>query len=175
MDTAPIRCERFELVLFSLAFIDALLAGDVAAAARELDVRFPEGDWLPDAEHMLRFRRADLLRDPSVRPWIARAMVQPDRRMVGYVGFHGAPDADGIAEIGYTVFAGYRRLGFAHEAARGMMGWARGEHGVCRFRVSISPANEPSLALAAKLGFVQTGEQMDEIDGLELVFDLKVR
>lgn len=174
MDTAPIRCEHFELVLFSLEFIDALLAGDLTAAERELNVRFPAEDWLPHAEHMLRFRRADLLGDPSVQPWTARAMVLPDRRMAGYSGFHGAPDADGVAEMGYTVFAGYRRQGFAYEAARGMMDWARSERGVRRFRVSISPANEPSLAMAAKLGFSQTGEQMDEIDGLELVFDLQV-
>ena len=172
--TAPIRCERFELELFSLAVIDALLAGDLAPAERELDVRFPPENWLPDAGHMLRFRRADLLRDPDVWPWIARAMVLPDRRMAGYIGFHGAPDAGGIAELGYTVFSGYRRRGFAYEAARGMMNWAHTQHGIRLFRVSISPDNAPSLAMAAKLGFVQTGEQMDEIDGLELVFDVQV-
>ena len=174
IDTAPIRCERFELVLFSLAVIDALLAGDLASAERQLDVRFPPENWLPDAEHMLRFRRADVVRDPAAPPWIARAIVLPDRRVAGYIGFHGVPDADGIAELGYTVFAAYRRQEFAYEAARGMMDWARTEHGVRRFRVSISPGNAPSLAMAAKLGFVQTGEQMDEIDGLELVFDLQV-
>jgi RimJ/RimL family protein N-acetyltransferase len=173
MDTAPVRCERFELVLFSLEFIDALLAGDLAVAERELNVRFPAEDWLPYAVHMLRLRRADLLRDPSVRPWITRAMALPDRRMAGYIGFHGAPDADGIAEMGYTVFDGYRRQGLAYEAARAMMDWACTERGVRRFRVTISPANAPSLAMAAKLGFAQTGEQMDEIDGLELVFDLQ--
>ncbi len=173
-DTAPIRCAHFELVLFSLAVIDALLAGDLASAERELDVRFPPENWLPQAEHMLRFRRADLLRDPAARPWIARAMVLPERRVAGYIGFHGAPDADGIAELGYTVFADYRRQGLAYEAARGMMDWARTEHGVRRFRASVSPDNTPSLAMAAKLGFVQTGKQMDEIDGLELVFDLQV-
>jgi RimJ/RimL family protein N-acetyltransferase len=38
--------------------------------------------------------------------------------------------------------------------------------------VSISPDNAASLALAGKLGFVRTGEQMDDIDGLEYVFGL---
>jgi RimJ/RimL family protein N-acetyltransferase len=94
--------------------------------------------------------------------------------MAGCIGFHGAPNADGIAEMGYTVFTGFRRQGFAYEAARGMMDWARTERGVRRFRVSISPVNGPSLAMVAKLGFARTGEQVDEIDGLELVFDLQV-
>jgi RimJ/RimL family protein N-acetyltransferase len=53
-----------------------------------------------------------------------------------------------------------------------MMRWALGGHGITRFRVSIAPDNAPSLALAAKLGFQRTGEQMDPEDGLEYVFEL---
>ena len=34
------------------------------------------------------------------------------------------------------------------------------------------PDNAASLAIAAKLGFTQVGEQMDEVDGLEWVFRL---
>jgi len=51
------------------------------------------------------------------------------------------------------------------------MDWA-GTEGVRQFVVSIGPWNEPSLAIARKLGFTQTGEQWDEEDGLELVFEL---
>jgi L-amino acid N-acyltransferase YncA len=35
----------------------------------------------------------------------------------------------------------------------------------------MSPDNEPSLRLAQTFGFKQVGEQIDEIDGLELVFE----
>ena len=38
-------------------------------------------------------------------------------------------------------------------------------------RASISPDNEPSLALIRKAGFVEVGSQIDEIDGLELIFE----
>lgn len=90
--------------------------------------------------------------------------------MAGRVGFHGPPDDDGMVEMGYAVFERYRRRGYAFESAAGMMAWARGR-GVRRFRLSIAPTNEPSLALAAKLGFSRNGEQMDEFDGLELIFE----
>ena len=60
---------------------------------------------------------------------------------------------------------------YATEAAAALMGWAEGQ-GVRRFVVSVAPGNEPSLAIVRKLGFVQTGEQWDEEDGLELVFEL---
>lgn len=173
-DVPAIRCERFELVLLSLAHLNALLAGETANVAQDLDVRLPDGDWIADAAQGFAFRRDDMLRDPSAAPWMARLVVLPDRSVAGYVNFHGPPDADGVAELGYTVFEAYRRQGIAWSAARCMMRWAREEHGVRRFRVSISPDNAASLALAEKLGFVRTGEQMDDIDGLEYVFELTV-
>jgi [ribosomal protein S5]-alanine N-acetyltransferase len=52
-----------------------------------------------------------------------------------------------------------------------MMRWARDEQGVDAFRVSIGPDNHPSLEMAEKMGFIEIGTQMDEIDGLEIVFE----
>ncbi len=42
-------------------------------------------------------------------------------------------------------------------------------------RASVSPENAASLGTIAPFGFVQVGEQMDEIDGLELIFERPVR
>src|SRR5207237_8332173 len=95
----------------------------------------------------------------------------PTRVMVGRFNFHGPPE-NGAAEVGYTIQPEHRRRGYATEATAAMLDWARAEHGVRRFIASISPDNEPSLRLARHLGFVQIGEQMDEEDGLELVFEL---
>lgn len=92
--------------------------------------------------------------------------------MIGHAGFHGPPEVIGRAEIGYTVMPEFRRRGFAQEAADGLMRWARREHGIERFFVSISPENAASLAMAARMGFKKVGEQIDEEDGLEYVFEL---
>jgi [ribosomal protein S5]-alanine N-acetyltransferase len=51
-----------------------------------------------------------------------------------------------------------------------MFDWAMAQ-GVHRFVASISPDNKASLSLAAKLGFERVGEQIDDIDGLEYVFE----
>jgi [ribosomal protein S5]-alanine N-acetyltransferase len=56
-----------------------------------------------------------------------------------------------------------------------MMTWAEREHGVTNFFVAISPDNAASLAMAVRLGFIRVGEQMDEEEGLEYVFELAVR
>lgn len=49
--------------------------------------------------------------------------------------------------------------------------WARREHRVTRFRASVAPDNARSQNLIHKLGFVKIGEQWDEEDGLEWVFE----
>ena len=50
--------------------------------------------------------------------------------------------------------------------------WAIENHGIRRFRAAVAPDNERSRNLILKLGFRQTGEQWDEVDGLELVYEL---
>jgi RimJ/RimL family protein N-acetyltransferase len=130
-------------------------------------------DW-PDAHdaRFLRLRQGQLARDPSLDAWLVRGMVlrsDAGRRMIGHVGYHGPP-LDGFVEIGYTVFADMRRQGYATEAVQGLIDHAA-EKGVPRIRLSIAPGNEASLALARKLGFERVGEQIDEEDGLEYVFE----
>jgi [ribosomal protein S5]-alanine N-acetyltransferase len=38
----------------------------------------------------------------------------------------------------------------------------------------VAPHNAPSLALIRSFGFRQTGDRIDEIDGLELVFERRL-
>lgn len=164
---------RLELVSLSPPFLDNLLGGRVFIAEGIGGFPLPR-DW-PDetAEKLLRLRFDQMRNDPGMQEWLLRAMVlrTSGRAMVGYIGFHGPP-RDGSVQLGYTVLANYRRRGFAQEAAEAMMDWAGQEHSVRRFIVAISPDNDASLAMAEKLGFKRTGEQMDEDDGLEYVFEL---
>jgi RimJ/RimL family protein N-acetyltransferase len=173
MDVPPIRSERLELVSMSPAFLELVLGGARDEAARALGVPLPEA-WPGDGESTLRRRRHQMAADEGTQPWLLRAIVrrEPEPEMVGHINFHGPPDAEGIAEIGYSVLPAHRRRGYATEAVRAMLDWATREHGVHRFRASVSPENAPSLAVVRRLGFTRTGEQWDEEDGLELVFDL---
>ena len=93
------------------------------------------------------------------------------RRVVGSIGFHGPPDAQGRLEVGYSVDPPFRRRGYASESVKALFDWAHREHGITRFVASISPDNAASLNLTAAYGFSKVGEQMDEIDGLEYVFE----
>jgi RimJ/RimL family protein N-acetyltransferase len=160
-----------------------LAAGRMAATERRLRVRLPE-EFARRAHGLLVVRLRDIERDPHARPWLLRLIVLRDaasatgdtgghrRAAVGMVGFHGAPDAQGRAEVGYEVFAPFRRRGYAREAVVGLLDWAARRHGVGRFVAAIAPENEPSMRLALGLGFHQVGAQVDP-EGLEFVYELQ--
>jgi RimJ/RimL family protein N-acetyltransferase len=169
---------EIELRLLDAETMLALAEGRHEDAERALGVHVPR-DW-PD-EHDARFLRlrAGQLSDGSSDPeWSVRAVVGGDE-LVGHAGFHGPPGVNGpslpnAVEIGYTIFPQHRRRGYAQQAARELIAHAR-EKGVAQVIASIAPDNDPSLAIVRKLGFEQTGEQWDDEDGLELVFQLELR
>ena len=173
-DIPPIRTERLELRAMSVAFMRALVAGDMRTAEAEIGAVVPD-DFPEHLDHFLQFRLAQLEEDPSIRPWLGRVMVMNEDgedRAIGSIGFHGPPDADGRVEVGYRVDEAHRRRGLASELVAAMFDWARREHGIHRFRASVAPDNAASQAVIARFGFHQTGVQWDDIDGEELVFDL---
>ena len=159
-------------------FMGAVLGGRHAEAQEELGAALPAGAIDPAVERFLSRRIEQLRTDPDAQKWLARAMVlrEGGREMIGNAGFHGEPGVNSASapdalEIGYGVLLDHRRQGYASEAVEGLLGWARGE-GIHHFVASVSPDNEPSLAIIRKLGFVRTGEHIDPEDGLEHVFEL---
>ena len=179
VDVPSIRSRRLELVSLSRAVVEALLRSSAEEAQSLLGADIPTG-WPDEYDaRFLRLRRKQLSLEPDTQRWLIRALVRtgPEKVMIGHAGFHGPPGANGLkagdaVEIGYTVFPAFRGRGYATEAAAALLDWARSEHEIRHFIASVAPANAPSLAIVRKLGFVQTGDQWDEEDGLELVFEL---
>jgi len=165
--------DRLDLHPLPLTVIDAVLEGDLARARTLVPYDVTDVTFATDGQ-VLRFRQVQLRADLTELPWLYRAAVlRGTREVVARGGFHAPPDADGTVEIGYSVQPTWRRQGLATEIATGLIGWAR-EQGATRCLASTSPDNVASQAVLARLGFVRTGEQMDEIDGLEWVFTLEL-
>jgi RimJ/RimL family protein N-acetyltransferase len=173
-----IQSDRLDLVWLSPELIEALLAGRREEAERTASFVVP-ADWPDDHDaRFLAFRLKQAREDPTQSPWLVRAMVLrgPERLMIGNIGFHGAPGrnarkAPDALEVGYRVFAEHRRRGYATEAVRALLDWARAQ-GIDRFVASVGPENEPSLAIVRQLGFREVGRHWDDEDGEELEFEL---
>jgi ribosomal-protein-alanine N-acetyltransferase len=176
VDVPPIRSSRLDLVSMSPAVLESLLDGRRGEAEMTLGFDLPV-DWPGEHDQrFLRLRLEQMRRDREAQQWLVRALLlRSGMTMVGHAGFHGPPGSHGLpaatVELGYTVLPAFRRRGYATEAAVALIEWAE-KQGIQRFVASVSPGNEPSLAIIRRLGFVRTGEHWDDEDGLEHVFEL---
>lgn len=172
-----IRSERLELPLLSLEQLDRLAAGDAAGVGAELGTIL-SADWLAGVRWLAAMRAQQLRLHPTDGPWLLRPILlrhdDGSSSAVGYLNFHAGPDERGMVEVGYTLLPEARGQGYAIEAVRAAFEWATRVHGIRHFRAAVAPDNERSLNLIAKIGFRQTGDQWDDEDGLELVFELEV-
>lgn len=158
------------------AFLEALLEGRRDEAASVLGAELP-ADFPNDHDRgFLTLRLGQMRKDARFEDWSPFAVVL-EGRMIGHAGYHGPPGVNtkqhpDAVELGYTIEPDYRRRGYATAAASELIRRAE-ERGIRHFIACSNPDNEPSLAIIRGLGFVQTGEAMDEEDGLELVFELQ--
>lgn len=169
---ANIHTARLDLVPIAPEVMRLLTGGKRDEAQVAAGIAFPaEFPTLDELSGFLPIQLHRMEAEPARRGWMARFIVvrEPDRQLVGHCGFHGPPATIGRAEIGYTVFTAFRGRGYAKEAAAALKEWAfgQGEHEVF---ACVRPENAASLAVVGALGFEQVGEQIDDVDGLELVF-----
>jgi sulfopyruvate decarboxylase alpha subunit len=94
-----------------------------------------------------------------------------DGRAVGVCGLGGHPDADGTAELGYSVYPEAEGQGYATEGARAVLEWALARPGVARVRATVPTSNPSSVAVARKLGMVPVATREHPEAGEVRVFE----
>ena len=128
---------------------------------------------LIDFQGPLAWRVPQVKADPACNKWFVRWIVLNDKQeIIGSTSFHGAPDSAGMVEIGLGIETEYQNQGFAREALLGMWRWALTFPEVKAFRYTVSPDNAPSIAVIKYFGFDFKGQQMDEIDGPEDIYEM---
>ncbi|MEU6476232.1 GNAT family N-acetyltransferase [Streptomyces sp. NPDC047017] len=80
-----------------------------------------------------------------------------DGRAVGGIGFHGAPDEEGRAEVGYDLTEAARGHGHATEALRALSAWALARDDVRRLFATVDRDNLPSQRVVTRAGYVRVG------------------
>lgn len=163
-----------ELAILSDRVLEALITGSIDRASEAFGRTLPP--FLLEDTWLWNFRLAQLREDPASAPWLVRVVADANSgEIVGHAGFHGPPDKNGMVEVGYTIHTDFRRRGYATAALGSLIDVAAGDPMVRTVRASVSPDNAGSLKTIAAYGFNKVGEQIDEVDGLELIFERPVR
>ncbi len=162
-----------QLVELSFASIQALAQGDLDGANEAGEVVLTPYFVRPGALSLWRMRRDQLLDDPAESSWITRAVLDPAlREVVGHAGFHGPPDENGMVELGYSIDPARRRRGYARACLETLIRVAAEDVEVKTERATIGPDNVASRNLILQYDFVEVGEQWDDEDGLEIIFEI---
>ena len=128
---------------------------------------------LIDFQGLLAPRIPQLNSDPSLNKWFVRWVVlRSTQEIIGSTSFHGAPDENGVIEIGLEVESAFQRQGYGREIVHGMWGWVVTDRDVKILRYVVRPANVASIALINSVGFNLIGEQIVEDNEVANVYEM---
>ena len=121
----------------------------------------------------LQFRIPRVKKDPTFAEiGLILAVEKKSREIVGSAGFHDFPNEVGMIEIGFGIVPERQNLGFGKELLHGMWQLICKEPEVKILRYTVSPTNAPSVHIIKNLGFLEIGMQIDDEDGVELIFEM---
>jgi RimJ/RimL family protein N-acetyltransferase len=126
----------------------AAVRGDEAVARFSLSLRNVRD--VSTALAWLAARRRDGHIDWAIR--------DPEDRLVGRTALHDIDLTQGVGEIGYTVFAAYRRQGIATAVTKALTAYGFEELGLTRLILRHAVANQASCGVAARAGFPLEGD-----------------
>jgi RimJ/RimL family protein N-acetyltransferase len=81
-----------------------------------------------------------------------------DGAVIGAAGFQGPPDDTGAVRVGYGLAESARGRGYATEALRGLLEWARGQDGLTCVLADTTRTNVASQRVMERAGMKRIGE-----------------
>lgn len=135
-------------------------AGAIAQQANDYGVasmtlRMPHPYAQEDAERFVA-----TLEDPLAKDQVAFAIDTDDDGLIGVLGFHR--HETGAPELGYWLGRQHWGKGYATEAVRSALRWARLEWGKKIVFAGHVPENEASAGVLIKNGFLYTGDVLEQ-------------
>lgn len=96
--------------------------------------------------------------------WFQRAIRLRDTgELIGDLGIHLPPDAEGSIEFGITIAPAFQSQGFAGEALRAVFEQLLGQLGRHRIHASVDPRNLASMAMLRSLGMRQEAHHRESL------------
>ena len=170
-----IRLDRLELIAATKEMLQA--EEDLERLGQHLRADVP-ANWptpLYDSDARQHFLRVVNENSEAVG-WTAWYVLLLDdtrkRTLTGAVGACGLPDEEGKIVIGYSLLDQFHGKGYATEALRGFLDWAKREPSLRKVMADTFPHLTASLRVLEKNGFIRSGVGTDEGS---IRFELSVR
>jgi RimJ/RimL family protein N-acetyltransferase len=170
-----IRLDRLELIAATKEMLEA--EEDLERLGQHLRADVP-ANWptpLYDNDARQHFLRV-MSENPDAVGWTAWYILlladTGKRTLIGAVGACGLPDSDGKIVIGYSLLDQFHGTGYATEALRGFLNWAKREPSLRKVVAETFPHLTASIRVLEKNGFVRSGAGTDEGS---IRFELSVR
>ncbi|MEO8997796.1 MAG: GNAT family protein [Rhodanobacter sp.] len=108
-------------------------------------------------------RQADASLD-TPDSWFQRAIrLREDSSLIGDLGVHLPPDAEGSVEFGVSIAPAHQGRGYACEAVRALFERVFGQLGRHRIHASVDPRNLASMAMLRALGMRQEAHHRESL------------
>lgn len=109
---------------------------------------------IEDAQQYIQNKTMEMYRTLGFGMYLVES--KPDASPIGICGLVKRDSLDAV-DLGFALLPEYCGKGYAFEAARAVMDYARVSHGLSRVLAVVVPTNQRSTMLLEKLGFVLQG------------------
>ena len=164
-----------DLTLYTVELVEyELLEADYAHPKLWLDRGFSDPyKYFLNNKNPIPYRINQVRKNPDVAKYLLRvAVLKKSMEIIGSAGFHNLPDENGMIEIGFGVDPAFQNNGYGQQILHGMWNWVVKEPEVNTLRYTVPPSNLISKQIIQKLEFKLVGEQIDDIDGVEEIYEL---
>jgi len=159
------KSDRIKLINCSQEILEAILDGD-DSLAKLLDIRVP-ANWSEFGQPAFAYSLDKIKENPEGQKWWTYLPIHAFKKvLIGSCGFKGAPDKDGMVELGYEVIESYRNQGYAREITNMLVKTAFGDDEVKKVWAPPAAKENPSASVLAKCNFTKIDEIEDEEDGM---------
>ena len=149
---------RLTLLACAIDHLERMLEGDDAFTVAYGLYTSPE---YIEPREALRYS-IEPLRNGMPPEWGTYMFIHRDDNIVmGMGGFKGAPDEEGVVEVGYGIAPAYRDNGYAREAAEALVRFACSRPEVRTVRAHTLPEPNASTRILEHCGMTRVGEDVD--------------
>ncbi|MFC4184039.1 GNAT family N-acetyltransferase [Saccharococcus thermophilus] len=162
-----IETKRLQIIRFSMNCLEAAVEGKEAlkkASGYDVAAEWPNRDY----GEILPWLLEQWKKHPEQQKWSGLIVHKGNSMIIEEIGGKGAPDENGVIEIGYGIVPKYEGKGYATEAVRAFVHWLTQCPEVNKVVAECAKENIASKRVLEKAGF-----QLRAQDDAMLFWELK--